>query len=241
MMYFHTPRNARPSTIVVSITNQACTKSLNNILMNVRTPSCLTQTKQCDHFENVTCGTRTEFKDGCQYKRNKCIISHCIPCVYRLPNCEGKGDGINVDPVRLWTPYYAVCYKERFDKKDQCQVDEDGRTQFFHPERNECVPLDMIPREHGGLMPECGTKVNGGFLDVFGRCDRYAYCQGGKYIGTIKCDVGEVFDELKGGCVPERNACGVCSTHSNCSTSFLRDGRCEIDNEGKRKESPRQT
>ncbi|WAR27171.1 hypothetical protein MAR_012875, partial [Mya arenaria] len=144
-----------------------------------------TETKQCDHFENVN------------------------------TNATSKGDGINVDPVRLWTPYYAVCYKERFDKKDQCQVDEDGRTQFFHPERNKCVPLDMIPREHGGLMPECGTKVNGGFLDVFGRCDRYAYCQGGKYIGTIKCDVGEVFDELKGGCVPERNACGVCSTHSN--------------------------
>ncbi|WAR27183.1 hypothetical protein MAR_012887 [Mya arenaria] len=154
-----------------------------------------TETKQCDHFENVKCGTRKEFKDGC-----------------KLPSCEGKPDGINVHPVRLWTPFYAVCYKERTVKQDRCQDDVDGRAQLFHPEKNECVSLDMIPREHGGMMPECGTKVDGFYLDDFGRCDRYVHCQGGKYIGTIKCAVGEAFDDTKGGCVPEEKACGPCGT-----------------------------
>ncbi|WAR27146.1 hypothetical protein MAR_012850, partial [Mya arenaria] len=153
-----------------------------------------TETKQCDNFENVKCGTRTEFKDGCQYKSYL---------------CGSKRDGMNVHPGKLWTPFYAVCYKERTVKQDQCKPDVDG-TQFFHPEKNECVSLDMIPREHGGMMPECGTKVDGFYLDDFGRCDRYVHCQGGNYIGTIKCAVGEVFDNTKGGCVPEEKACGPC-------------------------------
>ncbi|WAR27180.1 hypothetical protein MAR_012884 [Mya arenaria] len=145
-----------------------------------------TETKQCDHFENVKCGTRTEFKNGCQYKSNM---------------CGSKRDGINVHPVKLWSPFYVVCYKERTVKEDRCQVDENGRTQLFHPEKNECVSLDMIPRAHGGIMPECGTKVDGFYLDDFGRCDRYVHCQGGKYIGTIKCAVGEAFDVHKQICV----------------------------------------
>ncbi|WAR27168.1 hypothetical protein MAR_012872 [Mya arenaria] len=140
-----------------------------------------TETKQCDHFENVKCGTRTEFKDGCklasiyvfvvrnktkfikksndhmilsssgQYKSNMCKSSQCIPCNVHFPSCEGKRDGINVHPDILWTPFYVVCYKERTVKEDRCQADVNGRTQFFHPEKNECVSLDMIPREHGGM------------------------------------------------------------------------------------------
>ncbi|XP_052778854.1 uncharacterized protein LOC128216333 [Mya arenaria] len=175
-----------------------------------------TETKKCDHFEIVKCGTRTEFKDGCQYKTNMCKTSHCMPCNVRLPSCEGKRDGINVHPVRLWTPFYAVCYKERTVKQDRCQADVDGRAQLFHPEKNECVSLDMIPREHGGMMPECGTKVDGFYLDDFGRCDRYVHCQGGKYIGTIKCAVGEAFDDSRGGCVPEEKACGPCGKLEHC-------------------------
>ncbi|WAR27121.1 hypothetical protein MAR_012825 [Mya arenaria] len=69
----------------------------------------------------------------------------------------------------------------------------------------------MIPREHGGMMPECGTKADGLYQDEGGRCDRYFRCQGVKYIGTVKCAVGEVFDGTKGGCVPQEKACGPCA------------------------------
>ncbi|WAR27124.1 hypothetical protein MAR_012828 [Mya arenaria] len=145
-----------------------------------------------------------------QYRSNQCPVAHCRPCRVDLPSCVGKPDGINVHPVKLWSPFYAVCYKERTIKEERCQADENGRTQLFHPDRNECVSLDMIPREHGGMMPECGTKVDGFYQDEFGRCDRYVRCQGGKYIGTVKCAVGEVFDGTKEGCVPQEKACGHC-------------------------------
>ncbi|WAR27174.1 hypothetical protein MAR_012878 [Mya arenaria] len=106
-------------------------------------------------------GHMTASPDQGQYKSNKCRTSLCTPCNIRFPSCEGKRDGINVHPVRLWTLIYAVCYKERTVKQDQCQAEVNGRAQLFHPEKNECVSLDMIPREHGGMMPECGTNVDG--------------------------------------------------------------------------------
>ncbi|WAR27151.1 hypothetical protein MAR_012855, partial [Mya arenaria] len=145
-----------------------------------------------------------------QYRSNQCPVAHCRPCRVDLPSCVGKPDGINVHPVKLWSPFYAVCYKERTIKEERCQADENGRTQLFHPEMNECVSLDMIPREHGGMMPECGTKVDGFYQDESGRCDRYVRFQGGKYIGTVKCAVGEVFDGTNEGCVPQEKACGPC-------------------------------
>ncbi|XP_052779411.1 uncharacterized protein LOC128216788 [Mya arenaria] len=175
-----------------------------------------TETKQCDYFENVKCGSRMEIKDGCQYRSNQCPVAHCRPCSVDLPSCIGKRDGINVHPVKLWSPFYAVCYKERTIKEERCQADENGRTQLFHPERNECVSLEMIPREHGGMMPECGTKVDGLYQDDFGRCDRYFSCQGGKYIEMVKCAAGEVFDSTKGGCIPQEKACGTCGRLDHC-------------------------
>ncbi|WAR27122.1 hypothetical protein MAR_012826 [Mya arenaria] len=72
-----------------------------------------TETKQCDHFENVKCGSRAEIKDGCQYRSNQCPVARCRPCSVDLPSCIGKRDGINVHPAKLWSPFYAVCYKER--------------------------------------------------------------------------------------------------------------------------------
>ncbi|WAR27176.1 hypothetical protein MAR_012880 [Mya arenaria] len=144
------------------------------------------------------------------------VFPHAREC-QAFYNCSvRKRDGINAHPVRLWTPFFVVCYKERTVKEDLCKVDENGRTQLFHPEKNECVSLDMIPREHGGMMPECGKKVDGFYLDDFGRCDRYVHCQGRKYIGTIKCAVGEVFDAMKGGCVPKEKACGPCGRLDHC-------------------------
>ncbi|WAR27118.1 hypothetical protein MAR_012822 [Mya arenaria] len=205
-----TPRNVKPFTIVVFVTHRY-PDYMNSTLLNAVTPSCLTQRPN-----NVTILRMSNVEPGrssrmavSQYKYKVCGGSHCMPCNERLPSCVDKGDGITIHPGRLWTPFYVVCYKERTIKTDRCKPDVDG-AQFFHPEKNECVSLDMIPREHGGMMPECGTKVDGFYLDDFGRCDRYVHCQRGKYIGTIKCAVGEVFDDTRGGCVPEEKACGPC-------------------------------
>ncbi|KAH3820314.1 hypothetical protein DPMN_122060 [Dreissena polymorpha] len=174
------------------------------------------ETKQCEHFENVKCGSRREFKDACDYRRNGCVAAHCIPCNVQFGKCEGKPNGLAPHEAKLWSPYYVVCYKDRTVEHNTCKADESGRTQLFHPDFNQCVPLDMIPRDHGGMMPECETKLDGLYPDVSGRCDRYVHCKGGKYAGTVKCAVGEVFDFTRAACMPEHQACGPRGKHENC-------------------------
>ncbi|WAR27099.1 hypothetical protein MAR_012803 [Mya arenaria] len=179
---------------LVSVTHMGFPGSSSNTLLNVPTHSCSTlrpNSVTILKMYNVEAGQSSRM-DVSQYRSNQCPVAHCRPCSVDLPSCVGKPDGINVHPVKLWSPFYAVCYKERTIKEERCQADENGRTQLFHPEKNECVSLDMIPREHGGMMPECGTKVDGFYQDEFGRCDRYVRCQGGKYIGTVKCAIGEL-------------------------------------------------
>ncbi|KAL4226248.1 chitin binding [Mactra antiquata] len=174
------------------------------------------ETKQCEHFENVKCGIRQAFKDGCDYRRNLCPVAHCVPCSVRMPSCEGKEDGIHANENRLWSPYHVMCYKDRFVSSDMCKADGNGRAQLFHPVKNQCVSLDEIPQEHGGMMPDCVGKKDGYYLDDFGRCDRYSVCKDGKYLNAVQCNAGEVFDAFTEKCLLKEKACGPCGDLSNC-------------------------
>ncbi|KAH3819937.1 uncharacterized protein LOC127881677 [Dreissena polymorpha] len=109
--------------------------------------------EQCEHFENVTCGSRKEFKGACDYRQNQCAAAHCIPCNVRFGNCVGKLDGLAPHEAKLWSPFYVVCYKERAVEHNRCPQDAGGRTQLFHPVLIQCVPLEMIPQKYGGSMP----------------------------------------------------------------------------------------
>lgn len=173
-------------------------------------------TKQCKHFENVKCVNRKEYKNACDYRRNQCAYSHCIPCNVRYSNCEGLSDGQHAHLVKTWSPYYVMCYRERMISEHTCQHDQNGRTQLFHPELNECVSLDRIPQEHGGMMPDCSDKPDGFYLDDFGRCDQYNYCKGGKFVNSVKCKDGEVFDSTYGDCIQAEKACGPCGKRDDC-------------------------
>ena len=91
--------------------------------------------------------------------RFQCLgTSHCIPCL--VGSCIDRPDGRNPNDKRLWSPYYTICEKERTARDpvtgelgQTCSKDAAGMTQLFHPIRNMCVPLDQIPKEHGGTMP----------------------------------------------------------------------------------------
>lgn len=144
------------------------------------------------------------------YRRNQCPVAHCIPCSVLSPSCEGKTNGIHSHGSKPWSPYYVVCYQERYISTEMCKPDSNGRTQLFHPEKNECVSLENIPREHGGMMPNCEGKADGFYLDEFGRCNMYVACKGGKFLNTVTCATGEVFDALKLACKPKKEACGPC-------------------------------
>lgn len=93
---------------------------------------------------------------------------------------------------------------------DVCPKDSDGRTQLFHMDIKECVPLDMVPQEHGGTMPNCAGKEDGNYLDDVGRCNQFTVCHGGRIEEIVKCKKGEVFDALKQECWEYGKACGPC-------------------------------
>jgi len=175
-----------------------------------------TKTMSCDHFENVQCDKRKEVKNGCDYKRNQCPVSHCIPCYIRFPSCEGLPNGQNPHLSKPWSPYYVMCYDSRMVKESLCPADKDGRTQLFHPEVKACVGLDMIPKEHGGMMPDCRGKPDGFYPDDFGRCTQYTACKGGEFLNYVKCMGGEVYDALMEVCMEPELACGACGQRTNC-------------------------
>ena len=98
---------------------------------------------------------------------------------------------------------------------DVCPPDGDGRTQLFHMDIKECVPLDMVPQEHGGTMPKCEGREDGNYLDDVGRCNQFTVCSSGAIEEIVKCKEGEVFDALRQECVVKDKACGPCGGINN--------------------------
>lgn len=150
-------------------------------------------------------------------------IRECIPLDFvpqehggTMPKCEGRENGANIDDLRLWSPYYAICYKERFVTRGHCPGDIDGHTQIFHPDKRKCVPLDMVPQEHHGTMPKCEGREDGNYLDDVGRCNQFTVCESGAIAEIIKCKGGEVYDTLQEECVEIAKACEPCGEKNIC-------------------------
>ena len=117
------------------------------------------ETMTCESFEVVDCGSRNKNIDSCSYRRSECPVAHCQPCF--VGSCRGLTDGLHANDKRLWSPYYTNCYKERAIESRVCPPDSDGRTQFFHPCLEMCVPLYLIPREYEGTLPLCNVESDG--------------------------------------------------------------------------------
>ena len=79
----------------------------------------------------------------------------------------------------------------------------------------ECVPLDMVPQQHGGTMPDCSRKEDGSYLDDVGRCNQFTVCKDGAIENVVKCREGEVFDVLRGDCWEYSKSCGPCGGLDN--------------------------
>ncbi|KAK3604442.1 hypothetical protein CHS0354_031745 [Potamilus streckersoni] len=175
-----------------------------------------TTTHRCEHFLRVQCGARTVRKSACDYRQNQCGTSHCIPCSLSFPSCEGLPDGLNAHQQKLWTPFFAVCYKERLIHQGRCPSDSKGRPLIFSPEMRQCVPLERVPRQYGGLMPDCVGRVDGLYPDDNDTCHRYFMCRKGKFVFSDQCVVGEVFEPHNGVCIPSEDLCGPCGSKVDC-------------------------
>ena len=167
-----------------------------------------TATMQCEYFENVDCGTRTEHVDACSYRRSWCPVAHCMPCF--VGSCRCKTDGQHANEKRLWSPWYTECYKERALDNKYCPPDSNGIAQLFHPWRELCLPLYLIPKEHRGTMPICNEKIDGNYYDVDYGCGQYAVCYGSELQERVQCDDGWVFDFVMRNCRLKQEACGFC-------------------------------
>ncbi|XP_029643690.1 uncharacterized protein LOC115218061 [Octopus sinensis] len=147
---------------------------------------------RCREFLNNNCNGRFEPVDPCEYRRNQCLRSHCQPCSSRFGSCRGRPDGIYPQHEFSWTPKYFTCYYERAIAHDLCE----SPIPIFSPIENQCVSYDMVPKEYGGLRPDCKIRANGLYADEMGRCNFYFQCDNAKFQGFHKCNYGFTFNPI---------------------------------------------
>ncbi|XP_053376731.1 uncharacterized protein LOC123529720 [Mercenaria mercenaria] len=74
-----------------------------------------TLTESCANFKTVTCGSRKEFKHGCEYLNNQCNGPQCRSCIYDYSKCTVRNGFIPMDSMPN-SPYYGECDEWRFTK-----------------------------------------------------------------------------------------------------------------------------
>ncbi|KAI8787545.1 uncharacterized protein LOC106065055 [Biomphalaria glabrata] len=97
---------------------------------------------KCKTFKEANCGpNRIVFKDRCDYTHNGCG-GHCIACDSMFPSCVGLKDGMNIYPLREWTPHYIQCDTERLNDTYVCSPHHpSGTSRLFSPLKSESVFL----------------------------------------------------------------------------------------------------
>ncbi|KAL8589097.1 hypothetical protein ACOMHN_017260 [Nucella lapillus] len=147
---------------------------------------------RCREFLNVRCQDRFEPVDPCEYQANQCKKGSCVPCHTRFGACRDRANGIYPLHSTRWAPTFVTCYKERNIAQDDCQAP----TPIFSPRARDCVALSEVPKENGGLRPECGYRQDGFYPDEQGRCGIFFECQTGNFVRYDECPLGTVFDPL---------------------------------------------
>lgn len=67
-------------------------------------------------------------------------------------------------------------------------------SQVFSPEDRECLSIYHVSPAHGGLKPNCTTRLDGTYPEDHGRPDLYYACRNQQVIGMARCSDGMVFD-----------------------------------------------
>ncbi|XP_059153146.1 uncharacterized protein LOC131938928 [Physella acuta] len=153
----------------------------------------------CKDYKVAECGpNRIAAKDPCDYVVNRCLSAHCQPCSSRMPSCVGLPDGLNVNPDRLWTPYFIRCEDERLVGTGSCpKHSPTAGTGFFSPLTKSCVSIFEVPRTTGyGLAPSCEGKLQGFYLTAE-RPDVYYTCPSGQ---VYYCPAGTTYNQQLNQC-----------------------------------------
>ncbi|XP_041375059.1 uncharacterized protein LOC121387889 [Gigantopelta aegis] len=177
-------------------------------------------TVRCREFINVNCDSRFEPVDPCEYTMNQCERANCIPCNRRYGSCRGRANGIYPFHVTRWTPTFVTCFDQRNIAQDDCQEP----TPIFSPEMNDCVSLLEVPKERGGMRPDCSFREDGYYPDEQGRCGIFFECRDRVFLSYDECPAGMVFDPLTLRCQPIDMAAPPCGTGKSPSCQKREDG-----------------
>lgn len=152
----------------------------------------------CENFTDVTCGTRHEEKEGCNYLKQKYNSRREI-CPERFPSCKSKPDGINEHPIKRPGPYFISCLQERFIGEGFCQIDTFWGVNTF-PFNNTCVQVYAIPKAEYSLgkLPSC-NGTTGSYRYDDSPCDVYYRCENGTAT-AVKCPENYNLNTVSGNC-----------------------------------------
>ncbi|XP_056000588.1 uncharacterized protein LOC130048213 [Ostrea edulis] len=151
-------------------------------------------TQRCENFTKVTCGSRPQVKDYCQYwvqlYFHRFDMGHCEGNHF---SCAGLPDGLNEHPVKRG-PNYVRCLQERLIEDGRCPMDTEWGTITF-PYNGKCTHMFAIPESHHGigLLPDCSGKSDGNYQYPHRPCDAYYRCDGGNAT-AVKCPSHTNFD-----------------------------------------------
>ncbi|KAK6180028.1 hypothetical protein SNE40_012249 [Patella caerulea] len=165
-------------------------------------------TNRCREFINVHCGNRFEAVDRCEYTVNQCTTSDCVPCEFVYGKCRGKENGIYPLHSDRWSPTFVTCYSQRSIAQDDCQEP----SPIFSTEAFDCVSIYEVPKQYGGLRPECYFRPDGYYPDEQSRCGMFFECKDQAFVGYDKCPSGLVFDPLTLKCESAENSIPPCGS-----------------------------
>ncbi|WAR27130.1 hypothetical protein MAR_012834 [Mya arenaria] len=145
-----------------------------------------TDTKQCDHFENVKCGSRTEFKDG--YK----LTANTDPTSVPFPTVD---PAVSTSQARCSMAQRAAAFRKRkhADPAEEMTIAE--KTTFT------LIEIKMM---------KMGEVSN--LQDIIGKadCTGFFLCVFGKPIEMPPCPPGSVFSSSVNVCVPKGSVYDDC-------------------------------
>ena len=153
-----------------------------------------------------------------------------MPCEKRFAKCRGKANGIYPFSNNTWSPIFVTCYGQRNVAQDKCSEPKP----IYSPIERNCVSLYKVPKENGGLRPDCSFRRDGFYADEQGRCSIYFECKSYIFVDYFKCAPTLVFDPIIRNCTSSKMSARPCGENQklpscrNREDGFYADeyGRC---------------
>nr|XP_022322146.1 uncharacterized protein LOC111123822 isoform X3 [Crassostrea virginica] len=170
-----------------------------------------TEKKRCSNFTSVSCRSRPEPQEPCEYRQNLCTAKdkNCTPCPSRFPSCVGLPSGLNSVAGAQWSAKYVLCYRNRTIEVASC------RKGVFNPVKRICDDHILIADRYCQANP-------GSIVAHSANCAQYYNCsQKNTRLGgyLMECPYPQLFSMITTSC---QNF-----TTTDCQNRFEPQAPCE--------------